>query len=142
MFVYIEKTRTGSVPCVFGYTGCTAVTTGPYSHIGPLDLSLLGAAAYITILLLAVVKGTAVDWRLVTGIAWILLAMTLFGVSFSWYLQWEAKYIIKEFCIYCRTSACIMTGLFIASVADLVVNGRRRGTGIPQESTDNSVQPI
>ena len=121
LFVYVEKTRTGDVPCVLGYTGCTNVTTGPYSHIGPIDVSLLGAAAYVAILLLAIVKGTSVGDRPAGIIRPVLLAITLLGFGFSWYLQWLSKYVIHDFCIYCRTSAIIMTLLFALAAVELAI---------------------
>ena len=120
MFVYVAKTRYGDVPCINGSDSCTLVTTGPYSHIGPIDLSLLGIAAYVTILLCAIVKTTAVDPQLTKRLQWALLAITLFGFCFSWFLQWEAKYVIHEFCIYCRTSAIIMTLLFLLSTNESI----------------------
>jgi len=142
MFVYHEKTAYGMVPCVLGYHGCQDVVTGPYSHIGPIDLSLFGGVAYITILLLSIVKGTASDEKLVAPIQWVLLAMTLFGFIFSWYLQWLAKYVIRDFCIYCRTSAFIMTFLFVTSVADWVIAARNRKAPANPESTDTSIKTI
>jgi uncharacterized membrane protein len=124
LFVYHEKTTYHDVPCILGYTGCTAVTTGPYSHIGPLDLSVLGAAAYVTVVLLAVVKGTTDNDLLAHRIRLGLLTITLFGFCFSWYLQWLSKYVIGDFCIYCRTSAIIMTLLFVLAATEQAIATR------------------
>lgn len=135
LFVYVEKTRTGEVPCIAGYTGCTAVTTGPYSHIGPIDLSLLGAAAYVVILLLSVVKGTSNEGPIAVRIRQALLGITLIGFCYSWYLQWLAKFVIKDFCIYCRTSAVIMTVLFILSILETILAARN------EKSAENPAAP-
>jgi uncharacterized membrane protein len=142
LYVYHEKTAYGDVPCVLGYHGCTQVVTGPYSHVGPIDLSLLGGAAYITILILAIVKGTSVEDRLIVAIRWILLGMTLFGFCFSWYLQWLAKYVIHEFCIYCRSSAVIMSCLFIVSVVEGLFAARDRNVSSKQLAADGLNEKI
>lgn len=126
-FVYVEKTRSGDVPCINGSQDCTIVTMGPYGSVDPnfwigplhiqasLDLSLVGVCAYVVFLFLAIIKGTETNQRLVQLAAALFFVMSLFGVCYSWYLQWLAHEVIKAFCIYCRISACIMTALFALS---------------------------
>ncbi|HEY3329984.1 MAG TPA: vitamin K epoxide reductase family protein [Capsulimonadaceae bacterium] len=119
-YSFIEKRQTGDVPClVSGYTGCTAINNSAYSHIGPLDLSLLGAAAYIAILLLVVIKATADKPSFVKWPTVLIAAMTTFGVTYSWWLQYVAKYILNGFCINCRLSAITMTLLFFLAIIEV-----------------------
>jgi uncharacterized membrane protein len=116
--VYISKIRYGEVPCALGYSGCTSVVTGPYSHIGPIDVTLLGIAGYVVILLLSIFRCTAGNRKVEIGSAWLIFAFSLFGFCFSWYLQWITKYVMHDFCIDCRISAILMSLIFIVSLAD------------------------
>ena len=49
------------------------------------------------------------------------LIMAAPGFCFSWYLQYVAHFKIGAFCIYCFSSACIMTLLFLTIIFDAVV---------------------
>ncbi|MDR3710288.1 MAG: vitamin K epoxide reductase family protein [Capsulimonadaceae bacterium] len=150
-FVYVEKTRSGDVPCINGSTDCTTVTMGPYGyvdfnfwigslHVHPsLDLSQVGIAAYVVFAFLAIVKGTAANERLAAASRWLFFALALFGVCYSWYLQWLAHYTIHAFCIYCRISACIMTLLFALSAYELFASARKLSVSAPPGDIDPSI---
>jgi uncharacterized membrane protein len=122
-YIYIDNVRYGNAPCILplspsSESGCTRVETSAYSHIGSIDLSLLGLGAYLALTFLAIVRGTAVDKRYEIGASWLIAALSCFGFCFSWFLQWEAKYVIHAFCINCRISAIIMSMLFLVSLLD------------------------
>ena len=40
------------------------------------------------------------------------------GTAYSWYLQWVAHYKIGHFCIWCRSSAWLMTALFLLATLE------------------------
>ena len=151
-FVYVEKTRLGDVPCINGSHDCTTVTMGPYGSLGPgyalgplhftgpvLDLSLVGLAAYLVFLFLAIVKGTSDGASLITLVRRVFLALSLFGFCYSWYLQWLAHFVIKAFCVYCFTSAGIMTLLFLLAAHELRLSLRPAQAAEPVQNIDPSI---
>ncbi len=111
--MYVEWTGTDAV-C--GPTGdCNAVQESPYAKLfGILPVGLLGMVGYATIL---------VSWflaefgppglkkilnLLVWGMAW-------FGIAFSIYLTFLEPFVIGATCMWCITSAILITLIFIAS---------------------------
>ena len=128
---YVEKMRNGEVACVFhGYSGCAAIGNSSYSHIGPIELSLVGALAYIAILLLAIIKATSVTRAMIEKPVWIIAVLTTFGFLYSWYLQYVAHFILHGFCINCRLSAIDMTILFCLSILEITLARRGQPSGI------------
>ena len=123
-----------------GSRGSAAIANSSYSQIGPFDVSLLGALAYIAILILVIVKATSEKPAFVDTPAWLVATMTTFGFAYSWYLQYVAKYILRGFCINCRLSAIAMTILFALSLFEvsLILKNRRR-PGAPTPDFDPSI---
>ncbi len=106
------------LPCTSG-GGCDLVYASHWSHLGPVPVALLGVIAYIFLLFAAVIKlSSEPASSTITFTALAILAATIVGTCFSWYLQYVSTVFIGAFCIYCRTSAIIMTLLFLTSLAE------------------------
>lgn len=124
----------GAIPvCGEGFD-CGAVLQSPYSQIGPVPLSLLGALFYSTVLL------AGIDYYLQSGVPkkiadklnlklpfvdrpeHLLLFLTSFGFGFSIYLVSLMGLVIQSWCLFCLLSAATSTSLFVVASALTISN--------------------
>ncbi len=119
-----------SLPCSGDGHGCDLVAASRWAHLslGPvhdLPLALVGLLAYLTTLTLCLaILGTDTA-RLRQQLRWALWAVTLPGVCYSWYLQYVAHFKIGAFCVWCFSSACVMTLLFGVAAWGLAASRRQ-----------------
>ena len=112
--------------------GCGAVTTSEYSRFLGIPVAMLGVAGYAALLLgnlaaLGVAQPTvALRWG-VAGIACV-------GFAFSAYLTVTQAFLIGSYCIYCLTSASLMTAL---TVLTLTAALREDSVSLGDESGSN-----
>jgi uncharacterized membrane protein len=105
------------VPCSAN-GGCEIVAASAWSHVDLIvfhhvPVALLGLLGYLALLTLAMLRlGSESDEgdRRLHRLIWLLAAG---GAAYSWYLQWIAHAKIGAFCIWCRSSAFVMTALFL-----------------------------
>ena len=95
--------------------GCGAVTTSEYSRFLGIPVALLGVAGYAALLLgslaaLGVPQPPAV-------LRWGLAGIACIGFVFSAYLTATQAFLIDSYCIYCLTSASLMTALMALTAA-------------------------
>jgi uncharacterized membrane protein len=125
--------RNIDLPCTSG-GGCELVMSSAWSQIHLLGLTIplafLGFLAYLTLLVLSLLKWASETDRAIGLLQRAILSISAAGFLFSWYLQWVAHYRIGAFCIWCRTSACIMTLLFCISAVECL--GLRRARKKPE----------
>ncbi len=107
------------VPCSAD-GGCEIVNSSAWSHVDLIlwhhvPVALLGLLGYLALLTLAMLRlgaeSDAGDRRL-HRLIWLMAAG---GAAYSWYLQWVAHFKIEAFCIWCRSSAVVMTVLFLTA---------------------------
>lgn len=125
---YVEVTRTEAVCGPVG--NCNIVQQSPYATLfGVLPVGVLGTIGYIAILILWLLKeaGPASWKRLIQFGLW---AATLFGVLFSIYLTFLEPFVIGASCLWCLSSAVIMTILY-AEITREFKAGARTGPGEP-----------
>jgi uncharacterized membrane protein len=108
---YVEITHARALCGPVG--DCNAVQSSPYAKLfGVIPIGLVGAAGYIAILL-------AWLWRRYRGDALarnagpIMFAGALFGTLFSIYLTYLELFVIHAVCIWCLSSAVIITALML-----------------------------
>ncbi len=108
---YVETTHTNAICGPVG--DCNAVQSSPYAKLfGFFPVGLLGAIGYIAILV-------AWFWRRMRQDALAKIAgpalfgMALFGTLFSIYLTYLEIYVIHAVCIWCLSSAVIITLLML-----------------------------
>ncbi len=94
---------------------CNDVLRDPHSHIGPVPLAALGAAAYFTVFSLATLAafGHRFARPLLAGLVALMFLMTL------WLLYLQA-FVIHHFCQYCLLSAAVtitLTAIVLAGKA-------------------------
>ena len=100
--------------------GCGTVTTSEYSRFLGIPVALLGVAGYAALLLgcLALLGLPKPPAMLRWGVAGVAIA----GFAFSAYLTSTQAFLIGSYCVYCLTSASLMTALM-----GLTVVGARAG---------------
>lgn len=117
---YLSYVETQAVAAVCGPVGdCNAVQSSPYATLfGVLPVGVLGLIGYVAIL-------AAWGWwrfgagRLASYAPLAMFGMALVGVLFSLYLTYLEPFVIGAACIWCLTSAVIITLLMLLSLGPL-----------------------
>ncbi len=114
---YLAYVETQEVAAFCGPVGdCNTVQSSPYAKLfGVLPVGVLGVLGYIGILGVWF-WGRWGSGRFSTYAPLFVLAMTLFGVLFSIYLTYLEPFVIGAVCIWCVSSAVIMTLLMLLSL--------------------------
>lgn len=112
--LYLTFVETSNANAFCGPVGdCNAVQKSPYAMLfGFLPVGLLGAIGYISLISLWIYQ--RLNNR--KPFAWILIwAFSIFGVIFSIYLTFLEPFVIGATCMWCITSAVVMTLIMWAS---------------------------
>jgi uncharacterized membrane protein len=114
---YVEFTSTRALCGPVG--DCNAVQNSPYAKLfGVLPIGLVGAIGYIAILVAWVWHRFKTD--VLARIAGpVMFGMALFGTLFSIYLTYLELYVIHAVCIWCLSSAVLITGLMLLNLPAL-----------------------
>ncbi len=114
---YLAYVETQAVAAFCGPVGdCNTVQSSPYAKLfGVLPIGVLGVVGYIAILVVWLWRRWG-SGRFSAYAPLFILAMTLFGVLFSIYLTYLEPFVIGAVCIWCVSSAIIMTLLMLLSL--------------------------
>ena len=114
---YLAYVETSLASAVCGPVGdCNAVQQSEYARLFGIPIAFYGLAGYVTILVLWLVQRLtkrSLVWLAPTGI----FAVAAVGVLFSIYLTFLEPFVIGATCIWCLTSALLMTGILLFSAA-------------------------
>ena len=115
---YLAYVETQAVAAVCGPIGdCNAVQSSEYARLfGVLPIGVLGVIGYALILIVWLWGRLRSD-RMALAPPLIVFGLTVFGVLFSLYLTFLEPFVIKAVCIWCLTSAVIMTLLMLITLA-------------------------
>jgi uncharacterized membrane protein len=106
-----------------GFGTCAAVAQSDYAWIGGVPVAFLGLLGYIALTAVCAFwlrAGNRFD-------IWPLLAIwgiSVAGVAYSAYLTYVELFVIDAVCVWCVTSATIMTVIFLAATGGLLTLGR------------------
>ena len=106
----------GELSCTIG--SCETVNTSKWSRFLGLPVAAWGLLFYLDVFAVALV-GTLPRFENERVISIVLVAETAVGVLFSAWLTYLELAVIHAICIWCVTSAVIVTVIFLVSVADL-----------------------
>jgi uncharacterized membrane protein len=115
--VYLTFIETTKVQAICGPVGdCNAVQNSKYAMLfGLIPVGVLGLLGYLGILAFWFAQrlrmGILAEYAPV-----IILGLTVFGTAFSVYLTYLEIFVIDAVCIWCISSAWIMTGLMVLSL--------------------------
>jgi uncharacterized membrane protein len=109
--LYLGSVETSGVEAVCGPVGdCNAVQQSAYASIFGIPIGVIGAIAYIGLLVGWIV--TRVSKSRVADVAAFLMAVTAFGgTAFSIYLTFLEPFVIGATCMWCLASALTIVGL-------------------------------
>jgi uncharacterized membrane protein len=111
---YVEVTHTRALCGPVG--DCNAVQSSPYAKLfGVLPIGLAGAIGYVAILIMWLWRRFRTDSLSKIG-GPIIYGMALFGTLFSIYLTYLELFVIHAICIWCLSSAAIITALMLLSL--------------------------
>jgi uncharacterized membrane protein len=98
---------------------CNTVQQSQYATLfGILPIGVLGVMGYLFIIILWLAR--LLDMPKVKRILnLVLFGVTLFGILFSIYLTFLEPFVIGATCIWCLSSALIMTLLFLLAAGKL-----------------------
>ena len=106
----------GVLSCSIG--SCETVNTSRWSMLLGLPIAAWGLAAYVALLLLAMV-GSGEAHESSIPIARTIVALSAWSVLFSAFLTYQELFVIRAICIWCVSSALLWVVIFALSVADL-----------------------
>ena len=106
----------GELTCSVGE--CETVNTSRWATFVGLPVAAWGLATYLVILFIAL-AGLSEAREDSPAISRVLVAISGWSVLFSGWLTYLELFKIHAICVWCVTSACIVTAIFIASVWDL-----------------------
>lgn len=112
--------------CLVGIGNCETVNTSRYSEISGIPIALVGALAYLILLVLVLLEArkaisTENSSTLIFGIG-------LAGFLYSLYLTYLELMVIKAVCPFCVLSAVAMTAVFILAVVRLFLHRQKLKT--------------
>ena len=100
-----------------GVGGCDVVNTSKYSEISGIPIALIGAGAYLVILLLLVIEHRSNFLQ--ENSALYVFGLSLVGTMYSGYLTYLEIAVINAICPYCVLSAILMSVIFVLSIIRL-----------------------
>ena len=106
----------GELSCSIG--SCETVNTSKWSRFLGLPVAAWGLLFYLDVFAVALV-GTMRRFEFEPVISFVLVGEAAIGVLFSAWLTYLELGIIHAICIWCVTSAVIVTLILITTVADL-----------------------
>ncbi len=115
---YVEAT---AVEAICGPVGdCNAVQNSSYARIfGILPVGIMGLIGYVAILIAWAIQKIRQDkWASYAQLA--MLGMALFGTLYSIYLTYVELWVIHAVCMWCVSSAVLITLLMLLSVQPAV----------------------
>lgn len=106
----------GELSCTLG--SCETVNTSKWAVFLGLPVAAWGVFFYLDVFLFALV-GTMPRFERTPLISWLLVVWSTIGVLFSAWLTYLELAVIQAICIWCVTSAVLVTIIFVVSVVDL-----------------------
>jgi uncharacterized membrane protein len=115
--VYLAFIEVSQTEAVCGPVGdCNTVQTSSYAYLfGLIPIGVLGMIGYLGILIFWAIRLLSRNWRIRAYSTLLVWGMAIFGSLFSIYLTFLEPFIIGATCMWCISSALIMTAILILS---------------------------
>ena len=97
-----------------GIGDCDAVNSSPYAEIVGIPIALLGAGAYLLILLFLVI-GRQKNVLRENSILFV-LGLSFIGVLYSAYLTYLELFVLHAVCPFCVLSAIVLVLIFVSTL--------------------------
>ena len=119
----------GELSCTIG--SCETVNTSKWSRFLGLPVAAWGLLFYLDVFLIAL-AGTLGRFEDEPAISYVLAGEAAVGVLFSAWLTYLELGVIHAICIWCVTSAILVTLILLVSIADLREMLASTGTRSPE----------
>ncbi len=104
---------------------CHAVQSSRYAEVAGIPVAAFGLAMYLGVLALTAGRVARIGSpELGAAFATLTFSLALGGVVYSAYLTYLELAVIEAICIWCVTSAAIITGVFALSIPDVAARAR------------------
>lgn len=103
--------------CLPGIGNCETVNTSRYAMVYGIPIALLGAGAYLTILIILFLEERDDFWTDKSGM--IVFGLSLIGVLYSAYLTYLELAVIRAICPFCVLSAVSLLTIFVINFVRL-----------------------
>ncbi len=103
----------GAKAACAGVGDCESVNNSIYSEIGGIPIAVLGAGAYLAIILVGLLELHVPAWKEALILA--TFGMSLVGTLYSVYLTYIEVAVLHAICPYCVVSAVLITALLVIS---------------------------
>jgi len=117
LYLLVIKLTEEPALCIQGLGDCWSVNTSKYSEIYGIPVSLLGALAFLAIVLNLSLENTSKFLSKYGTLAFF--GITLTGTIYSAYLTYLEVWVIHAICPFCIISALLMLLLLIISIIRL-----------------------
>jgi uncharacterized membrane protein len=118
IYLIIIKFANNRALCLQGVGDCYDVNSSSYSVIFGIPIAILGAGAYLTLLVILFLETRNVFFERNGSI--LVFGITLAGTLYSIYLTYIEVAVLRAICPFCVISAISMLSLFIISTARLI----------------------
>ena len=117
--LYLTYVKLSNSYAICGPIGdCESVNTSKYAEIAGIPIALLGAGAYLVIILLLLMENRGDYWAEYGPI--MVFGISLAGVLYSAYLTYVEIYVLRAICPYCVVSAVVLVLLLALATTRLV----------------------
>lgn len=96
---------------------CESVNTSQYSEVFGIPIALLGAGAYLIMIIFLMLESLGSIWKEYGPL--IVFGISLIGVLYSIYLTYIEVAVLKAICPYCVISAVILVVILVLSAIRL-----------------------
>ena len=117
-YIYQKKKSKKKLICPLR-TNCDLVVNSSYSYLGPFSVEVLGISYYSVTLFLYSFISLFLCWNFL--FKELLLVFAGASVAFSLYLLFLQGFVIKQWCVWCISSAFISIIIFLLSYLHLFI---------------------
>jgi uncharacterized membrane protein len=119
--LYLTYVKLSNSYAICGPIGdCESVNSSIYAEIAGIPIALLGAGAYLAIILLLLSEKRGKFWAEYASIS--VFGISFAGVLYSAYLTFVEIFVLRAICPYCVVSALVLVILLALSSARLFRN--------------------
>ena len=116
--LYLLAYSVGLIPLLCGVGSCETVQASEWAKVGPIPVPLLGVGGYLSLLGVTLL-GLQPRNVAARGPGLVMLGLATIGVAYSAFLTYLEARVINAWCMWCITSAILMTLIFLASLPEL-----------------------
>lgn len=128
--LYLSWVKLANAYALCGPIGdCETVNSSPYAEIAGIPVALLGAGAYLAILVSLILERRAGAWG--EFVPLLVFGLSLTGVLYSAYLTYLEVAVIRAICPYCLVSA-VDLGLLLVMASLRLAKAQGAQRAVPE----------